>query len=148
MKLTVPPQSKTRSEVSLASYSPFRAEQHMASVLLFLPGDPTCMRRPKRRKCPYMALVAASRPSREERGKAASPAYNDAQKLNRIRLCLSNQCSKHAHHFCPLSSCWSDTSASHLLAWPSPGTPSRLACRIGRVSGSEDTLASRQQYAF
>ena len=34
------PQSKTRSEVSPASYSSSRAGQYMASVLLFLPGAP------------------------------------------------------------------------------------------------------------
>jgi hypothetical protein len=57
------------------------AGQNMASVLLLLPFAPTCIRRPKRRRWSYIALVAARRASREASGVAASSAYSEAQKL-------------------------------------------------------------------
>ena len=54
----------------------------MASVFGFFPGEPTCMRRPKRRRWWWIALVAASKAVRESRGQAAPPAHSEAQKLN------------------------------------------------------------------
>ena len=74
VKLTVLPQSNTKSEVLPSPYSPTRTGQNMSSVLLILPSEHTWMRSPNSFRCVKMASVAARSEARESFGVAASSA--------------------------------------------------------------------------
>jgi hypothetical protein len=54
----------------------------LASVFDFFHGEPTRMRRPKRRRCWWITLVAANMVAQESRGQAASSACSVVSELN------------------------------------------------------------------